>query len=353
MVIGISIAVGGAADKELAALASEVEVYERMGETTTCRLRFPVAISEGDLPLLTDARLSAGSELTITAEADGSSECLMKGPVYGQQIHLVHGGEGSYVDVLAADTSIAMDRENKAALWPEVTDSDAISAILGQYGYTPDVESTSAGHPEAKHTLVQRETDLRFVRRLARRNGQIFWIEADAMGMETAHCRRPPLSGPSGPELIIILDTPNIDQLDITWDTERPTSAAAFELDLNTKSDLDGSARQTPQSPLGAQGLNAIATGKRELYMAAPADDAGDLRARSEAALIEADFFVRANCRTSVNALKKIVRAHKLVKLSGAGSRHSGDWFCAGVRHLADETGHRMEIELVRNAWGA
>src|SRR5438132_799833 len=75
--------------------------------------------------------------------------------------------------------------------------SDAAWQILGssQYGFTPDVESTQAGHFEAKHTLVQRGSDLEFLRRLARRNGFLFWVDCDETGTEIAHFKRPNLGG--------------------------------------------------------------------------------------------------------------------------------------------------------------
>jgi hypothetical protein len=86
-------------------------------------------------------------------------------------------------------------------------------------------------------------------------------------------------------------------------------------------------------------------------HVFAPVDDNGDLQARSEGALIDASFFVRANGTTTLTSLKKILRSHTLVKLRGAGARHSGLWFCAAVRHIIDVTEHRMEFELIRNGW--
>src|SRR5256885_289494 len=81
-----------------------------------------------------------------------------------------------------------------------------------------------AGHLELKHTLVQRESDLAFIRRLARRNGYLFWISCDESGVETAHFRRPPLTGNAALDLIINLADPksNVTMLDLSWDVERP-----------------------------------------------------------------------------------------------------------------------------------
>jgi hypothetical protein len=350
MGLGIAIAVAGTPDAELAEAAS-VEVEERMGETTTFRLHYALDIQEDDLPLLVDGRLGPGSELSILVPVESATVCLVKGPVHGHRIHLQHGGAGSTLEVMGSDTTVAMDRESRSALWAGLTDSAAVTKILGNYGYTPDVETTSAGHFEAKHTLVQRATDLRFVRRLARRNGFLFWVTSDADGNETAHFKRPPLTGEPVADLTINQDPPSIQQLDLEWDVERPTSIEAEQLDLNTKGLLDGRVPKTPQDLLATQGLADIAGDTRSLHLTAPADDAGDLRARGEGALIEADWFIRATCETNLETLGKVVRSHRVVQVRGAGSRHSGKYFVAAVRHVIDDVAHGMEIELVRNAW--
>ncbi len=130
---------------------------------------------------------------------------MVKGPV-GAALHFEHGGAGSYLEVRGSDTAITMDREASSTIWTDVTDSDAVS-ILSSYGLVPDVDSTSAGHYETKHVMVQRESDLSFVRRLARRNGFIFWVTCDPSGIETAHFRKPPVDAPPAMTLKIN-DTP-------------------------------------------------------------------------------------------------------------------------------------------------
>ena len=140
--------------------------------------------------------------------------------------------------------------------------------------------------------------------------------------------------------------------LDLRWDVERPTSVEGTQLDLNTKSDLDGGMTASPLSALGDDDLAAITGDTRSVFLAAPADDAGDLQSRSAGALIESYFFIRATGETTREQVGRPVRAHTVVELQGAGSRHSGKYYVAGVRHTIDATSHRMELELLRNAWG-
>ncbi len=352
MGLGISIKVNGAPD-ETVADATSVEVSERVGQSTSYRIEYSLDTAEGDFPLLKEAKLGSGSELSILAPTDAGTLCLVKGPVYGQQISFEQGGSGSVLKVLGADSLIKMDREDKVVAWADLTDSAAVTSILSQAGLTPDVEATQAGHFELKHTLIQRETDLTFVRRLARRNGNFFWLTCDEAGVETAHFKRPVLAGQAACDLVINLTDPvsNVTALEINWDVERPTSADAAELDLNNKSDISGAVQRSPLSALGGTALSGIITDQRVVHVRAPVDDSGDLQARGEGALIEAGFFLRASGTTTLSSLGNILRSHTLVNLRGAGSRHSGLWFCAAVRHAIDASEHRMEFELIRNGW--
>jgi len=352
MGLGISIRVDGAPD-ETAAAAAFVEVIERVDQATTYRLKYRLDIADGDFPLVKESKLGPGSELSILVPTANGTECLVKGPVYGQEIHFEQGGSGSSLVVVGADSLIKMDREDKVVAWSDLTDSAAVSTILSQASLVPDVETSQAGHLELKHTLLQRETDLAFVRRLARRNGNLFWVSSDEFGVETAHFKRPPLDGEAACDLVINLTDPrsNVTSLEISWDVERPTKADAAELDLNNKSDISGSVENSPLTALGGTALADIVLDPRVVHVSAPADDSGDLRARGEGAVIDASFFLRASGSTTLAALGKVVRAHTLVNLRGIGSRHSGLWFCSSVRHSIDDTEHVMDFELIRNGW--
>jgi phage protein D len=352
MTLGAAIAVGDAVDDSLAA-ASWVEVFERMGQPTTYRIRYEVEIGSSDFDRLVDARLDAGSMLSVLVPGRSGNECLVKGPVGAQRIHFEHGGAGSYVEVRGSDSAIKLDREAQSKIWSDVTDGQAVTSILGGYGLVPDVGATDGGHYENKHVLVQRESDLSFVRRLARRNGFLFWVTADALGIETGHFKQPPVDGAAAATLAINQTPPALEQLDLRWDVERPTRVVSLQLDLNTRQDIDGGRQDRPLSALGAQDLAAITGDVRSIFLAAPSDDAGDLKARSDGALVESSFFIRANGETRTDRTGGPLRAHTVIEIQGAGARHSGKYFVAGVRHTIDPDSHRMELELLRNAWGA
>ncbi len=351
MGLGVAIAVGTTVDAELAE-ASSLEVHERIGSATAYFIRYPVNVDAGDLPRLLDDRLAPGKDLAVLVAAGGVSHCLVKGPVRGHQLHLQHGGDGSWLEVSGADSSIRMDRETRIVQWSDVTDSDAVLSILGTYGLIPEVETTNAGHFEDKHTLMQHDTDLNFVRRLARRNGFVFWVRADAALVETAYFQPiKPDSSALAAELIINLPDANLDSIDLQWDVERPTSVIAAQLDLNNKESIDGSLDEAMSTFDGDVPLAEITGDARSVSVITPVDDSGDLLARSTGALTEAAWFLRATCATTVAKAGKLIRAHDVINLRGAGSRYSGLYLVESVRHIIDAVEHKMEITLIRSGW--
>jgi hypothetical protein len=351
--MGLGVAIGATAteaDDELAS-ASTVEVYERLGEPATFRLRYPLDVIEGDFPWLLDDRLQPGAEICIVAPTADESMCLIRGVVHAQQVHFQHGGAGSWVEVQGSDRLVMMDRESRSVVF-DGTASSAVTTILGAYGFMGDVASTTTSFSDATHQLVQRDSDYRFVRRLARQHGFALWLTTDATGIETAHFKPLPVDESPAAELAINFSPPSLGSLDLSWDVERPTSVEAKQLDLGALSDIDGAA--TPAlAALGSDDLTSITGDTRSVLLAAPADDADGLAKRGEGALVDASLFVRATAKTSVSQLGAVVRAHSLATMTGLGSRHSGTYLVSSVKHSIDATAHRMEIELLRNAWGA
>ena len=73
---------------------------------------------------------------------------------------------------------------------------------------------------------------------------------------------------------------------------------------------------------------------------------------RTQAALNDASWSVQAVAETSVQALNAFVAPHQIVRVSGAGTLNSGDYFVKAVAHNVDASNHKMRIELLRNALG-
>lgn len=350
MGIGALVLPNGLPDPSMPA-PSEVEVVESVNDATEYRVRFDFNIEDGDFPLLANSLIGPESILAVAIPGDPLPAMLVSGPVIQQNISLINGGEGSSVNVYGTDASVTLDRDNKAVVRDNINDSTAVTEIVASHGLVPDVSFTNTMHTMLKHSLVQRETDLRFIRRLARRNGFWFWLTPEAPGVTIAHFKPPPVNDTPAQELRINVAEPNVDAVDITWNTERPVSTSLTQLDLGTLDDIDGSSQRSAVSGLASNALADVVSATRQLHLAVPVDDAGDLTARGNAALMDHGWFVSARVMVRQSILKDVVRAHTVVKLTGAGSRHSGKYLVSRVAHQMNEEDHFMTVDLIRNAW--
>jgi hypothetical protein len=266
---------------------------------------------------------------------------------------LLTGGESSVLEVVGGDVTVELAREHKVHVWPSTTDADAITGILASAGLTPQINLPSTVvHVETKSALVQREPDLHLIRRLARRNGCWVWIEYDPVAATpTVHVERPPVDASPDIDFYLAGDNRNVDQAEIEWDVEHVVSADAANYDVFGATDMDGSVDSSPLNSLAGQDFSGIVSKPRRARLSIPVDDAGDLKVRSEAALIEEGWIVRATLSVRSRILKRVVRAPSVVNLHGAGTRHSGKYIVARVFHRIDDDDHSMDVTMIRNGW--
>ena len=349
MSLGAAILPNGFPDPSMP-VPDAVQVVEALHQPASFTLNYQFSSEDGDFPLLSDSHLEPEQEIAVMVMVDMVPKFLVQGPITRQEIAIENGGSSSTLAVIGGDKSVAMDREDKAKVWTNVTDSLAVAAVLADYAIVPDVSMTSTLHSEFTRSLVQRETDLRFVRRLARRNGFWFWVTSEAPGVSIGHFKR---ISPGSPDVDLAINaaTSTIDRVSIEIDAERPVAATMKQVKVSDKSVMDGSVSQSPLTGLASSGLGTIVKAKRLAHLAVAADDVGDLKARAEAILIDHGWFVTAHVVARLSVLKKLVRAHTVVRLNGIGTRHSGSYVVSRVVHDITPADHVMTIDLVRNGW--
>jgi phage protein D len=252
-----------------------------------------------------------------------------------------------------------MNLEEKVKEWADVTDANVANAIFADYGISPSADNTeddSPSHTEDGHSLMQRASDIQFLRTLARRNGKLCRVACtDTPGQRTGYFAKPSLDG--DPVVTLTLNDPvawTVDALDFDWDVTRPTSVKARQALFND-SDEDGVSADTTDSGLSlldAQGLSDFSGQTMTVLLTAPVDDAQELSLRAQSLLREADWFARCQGEADVARLNAILRVGTVVVINGAGSLNSGKYFVWSVRHTITADSHKMKFTLVRNAMG-
>jgi hypothetical protein len=243
--------------------------------------------------------------------------------------------------------------------WVDVTDSDVAASIFGDYGITPasdNAQNDSPSHTEDTHSLMQRGSDIAFLRVLARRSGKCCRVAcADQPGQRTGYFAVPNLNG--DPAVNVKLnDSSNwtIGAIDLEWDATRPTAVVARSA-LFSDGDPNGAVGDSTTSGLNALGARDLATfagAPMTVMLAAAVDSAGELTQRAQGLLSETGWFVRCRAEADADRLGVVLRAGMLVSLDGIGALHSGVWIVWNVRHRLTQEGHKMHFNLLRNAVG-
>lgn len=333
---------------------SNLEVYEKMDQNTSYKLHFAVDVCDGDIGESISNDTTPENTISVLANIKDSLVCLVKGPITRQQTQLRHGGAGSVLIIEGEDTGLNMDHSPRFQVTDSGTDSEIARAIIsGNNQMVPDIEETAdSAHNEENHSHVQRQSDLSLLRTLARRNGFHFWITYSPQGIATGHFRSRTLEGEAEKTLIVNHENNNINLLQVNSDSTRPSRIEGRQLNLRTKTVIGGQS-VLEDTTLGSTPLSEVNGAEQQtIHLAPTVDDEGAMGARSRGALRDAQWFIKATCQTSLHQLCDIVRFHTLVKVQGAGSRHSGKYYVTGVRHKIDAAGYIMDIEMERNAWG-
>ncbi|HEU4732554.1 MAG TPA: hypothetical protein VFT22_31885, partial [Kofleriaceae bacterium] len=278
---------GAPVDAALYGSISSLEVEENAELPGAIQLRIPVAADgSNDLTQVNDDtfRPFANLAVVVTPE-DGSPECIFDGYVLSHKLHLDRGTTAGSLAVWGQDASWLMNLEEKVKEWSDVTDGTVASSIFGDYGITPSPDNTSddsASHTESGHTLMQRASDIQFLRQLARRNGKLCRVAAGAAaGQLTGYFARPRLD--AEPAVTLTLNDPDkvmVGALDFEWDVTRPTEVAARQALFTDDSDggVSGDASDAGLPLLADRGLAELAGRAMKAMLTCAVDDAGELQ---------------------------------------------------------------------------
>jgi phage protein D len=359
-------------------------VEENTTAASTLQLRLGTQLQEdGSWSYLEDDRLTPFSQVAVSVGFIGGTGLAgalggMTGaggdtglePVFTGYITAVHVNLGSQpgetsIDLTAMDTSVLMSLEEKIATWPNLADSDIVQQIASAYGVQVQADATPTLHQENDTTIVQRGSDIQFIRSLARRNGFEFYFETDKdSGEVTAFFRPPQLEGTPQPDLAIQFgEESNLRSFAARLNSQRPLNVKTQQLDVKANSANAGQAGDTQLTKLGAFDLNTIVGGPlgslvtpkeaqaQMLVLGPPTSDATELQTIAQAVRDEADWFITASGEINADAYNAVLRPRRLVLVKGAGTPYSGKYYVTQVVHeLKGDGSYSQRFEARRNA---
>ncbi|MDD1725054.1 MAG: hypothetical protein LUQ07_07990 [Methanospirillum sp.] len=341
----------------------ELRVDENVSGAGTFAVRFSLSkLDNGGWSCLDDERFDLFNRLTVRAGFGTlAGECLIDGFITRKRAHFIEDESGSYLEISGMDHTVLMNLEEKSVVWQDMKDSDIATKIFSDYQISPVVDDTGFLYKKNEGNVIQKGTDIQFLKGLARRNGYECHIDTDASGNTRGYFRKPVLDEKSQKSLALhFRDNSNLVSLDSRIDSLRPLSVTAEQSDTTTKKRIKGSAT-TPQSPvLGGIPLNELINQKLS-HLVRPRESVCRIQVTRPVAppllqnyvqtiLDEGAWFVSVKGEINSDAYQSVLRSKHPVLIKGAGLALSGTYYVTKVSHVFTPGKYVQLFEARRNA---
>jgi phage protein D len=256
------------------------------------------------------------------------------------------------VEIWGMDGSVLMDREEKLLAWPQAKDSTIASQLFRSYGFAPIVVETSVEHDEKVSTIIQRETDMQFLKRLALRNGYECYVDGK-IGVFAP----PRLEGKLQPLLAVHCGPTetNVNRFSLEMNALTPTNVAMMQVDRLNKLILPPvavtSSRQQVLGRIAAPGILAQGVAPGQVYVSMnPTTGITEMATLCHELYHQAEWFLSVEGEIDGNHYAHVLKPHGTVTIKGIGEAYSGVYYVTHVTHTFRAQGYTQFFRAKRNA---
>lgn len=285
-----------------------------------------------------DQYLAIGKNIEINMGYADVLETVFKGYITSVRYELTSSDQTNVV-VSGMDYSFKLMKGIKSQMFPQVTDSDAASRIIGNAGLIAKVDSTSITYDMIQQVGV---SDYQFLCWLAERNGYEFFVSG-----QQVHFRKPP-SG--GSPVVTLTWGQNLLSLYKEDDLSDQTGKVTVRTwDPKTKQTLVGVASQISSIGSGQDGKAVL-----EAVLGNVEDNYFSEARTNDQALTEAKAIKNRSAMKLVSGEATCIglpeiRAGKFVQLAGLGSKLNKLYYITSSRHNIDESGYTTTLTIGGN----
>ncbi|HLQ51880.1 MAG TPA: hypothetical protein VK129_10310 [Terriglobales bacterium] len=296
-------------------------------------------------------------------------KAIINGYVTHQQVLYDDEGGASAMEISGMDATMMMNLQEKVVPWPMPNDGAIAAAVFGLYGIVPMVSPSLPFNLDPTDMTVQRGTDIRFLRRLAQRNGFECYVQPQPQtGVDFGYFG-PPTNIPGMQEAVLNIkmgaDT-NVSEFKIRYDMMKPTTALSAGMDVMTRTPsfaLSVTPPVTPPKaglypwgvPMGVQDATVRAlAGAHPPPMVLPAQTGQmalpALTVVTQAIANRSSWAVVAEGTAGADV--GVLYAGGTVNIRGAGLAFNGAYYVTRVSHTFDCGAYTQKFEARRNAIG-
>ena len=304
---------------------------------------------------LLDGSLDPPARVWIGVVLGVTPEVLIDGIITHHQFTPSNEPGRSTLTVTGTNLTVMMDLEEKDQQYPNQPDfliATQLIAAYPQYGLIPLVTPTTDFPIELQRVPRQSETDLRFLQKMAQRNGFVFYIEPVTFGVNKAYWGPSTRAGIPQPALTVNMGhSTNVTSLSFANDALAPVGSKGTFVEPITKVAIP----IPPLPPLRVPPLAASpATPLRTTLLRDVANkNPAQAALESAATSTQAPEPVKAQGQLETVRYGSVLRARGLVGVRGAGFSYDGNYYVESVTHEIAVGGYKQSFRLSRDGTGA
>jgi hypothetical protein len=354
LLIGKTVPLPASADVMGALVNIEVTSDAKSGDGF--QMTFSLAKGILDYGLLAGGTLDPGTRIVIGVLLGVIPEVLIDGIVTHHQIAPSNEPGMSTLTVTGTDLSVMLDLEEKDEKYENQPDSVIFMRLIAayaQYGLIPKPTPTT-NIPIMLQVIPRqaRETDLKFIQRMATRNGFVFYIEPVTVGVNTAYFGPENRLGLPQPALSLNMGpSTNIDSLTFSQDglATVKTKGAFIEPFLKLTIPIP-SLPSLKLPPLASSPAPALRT---VLLRDTSNKNAGQAASAAISAVTNSPDPVTGKGNVETVRYGHILRARGSVGVRGAGASYDGNYYVQSVSHSIARGKYTQSFSLSREGTGA
>jgi len=309
-----------------------------------------------DYGLLLNGYFDPPSRIVIAVMMGVIPEVLIDGIITTHQVMPSNRPGESTLRITGEDISLRLDLDPASETHANQPDSVIVLKLLGNYarfGIVPKVTQTTVIPIEIDRVPSQHETDLAYIRRLATRNGFVFYIEPlPVPGTSLAYWGLDNRLGLPQPALAINMGPQtNLDQpINFNFNALGPIAPRVTVLDPITKTPITIPAPSGLRPPLARRPASPLRS-----YIARDSANLdpsmGMLRALSTSS--ESSDAVAGTGEIDAVRYGRVLRSRRLVGVSGAGLTYDGNYYVSQVTHRIRRGEYKQSFSLTREGHGS
>jgi len=308
-----------------------------------------------DYGLLAGGALDPMSRVIIGVLMGVVPEVLLDGVITHHQLQPSNEPGRSTLTVTGKGLTQVLDLEERNAKYENQPDSLIFVQVISRYaryGLVPQPTPTTDVPIMVQRIPRQHETDLAFVRRLAQRNGYVFYVEPATFGVNRAYFG--PEIRTTAPQSALTMNMgarTNVERLSFSNDALAPVGTTGTFVDPIFKLPIPipqlPSLRIPPLSSSPSPSLRTVQLRESANESAATAATA------AVAAVTRTPEPIEAHGEVDSVQYGKVLRARKLVGVRGAGTSYDGFYYVRKVTHTLRPGEYRQSFTLSRDGTGA